>query len=113
MNNIEYMVLKEVGKGSSGKVFEVFSKKDHARYALKWIQIKSKSDTDSIMNEIELLRSLKDQQRIVAIVDYYSTPSSMTIIMEFGEIDLAHLIQKQQKKKWDPSFIKFYWRQVI
>lgn len=101
-----------MGKGSSGKVFQVFSSKHSEFYALKWIEIKREEDTQAIMNEIELMRSLRKENRIVAILDYHATPYAITIIMEFGEIDLAHLIQKQSKRSWNISFIRYYWRQV-
>lgn len=32
--------------------------------------------------------------------------------MEFGEIDLAHMLQNQQTHPFDLHFIGLYWRQV-
>lgn len=64
------------------------------------------------MNEIELLRSLDDHATIVSLLDYRATPSVIFMVMEFGEIDLAQLIQKQAKKAWDINFIRYYWNQV-
>lgn len=32
--------------------------------------------------------------------------------MEFGEIDLAHMLQNQQTQPFDLHFIGLYWRQV-
>lgn len=80
--------------------------------ALKWIEVKHEEDRQSIVNEIELLRSLSDHAAIVSLLDYRATPSVIYMVMEFGEIDLAQLIQKQTKKAWDINFIRYYWSQV-
>lgn len=64
------------------------------------------------MNEIELLKSLDKHDNIVCLLDYKVTPSVIFMVMEYGEIDLAQLIQKQTKKAWDINFIKYYWNQV-
>lgn len=104
--------MKEVGRGSSGKVFQVMSHTYHQIYALKWIEVKRQDDRQSIMNEIALLRSLDEEDNIVSLLDHLTTPSVIYMVMEYGEIDLAHLIQKQTKKKWDVNFIRYYWNQV-
>jgi serine/threonine protein kinase len=64
------------------------------------------------MNEIELLKSLDNHDNIVSLLDYRATSSVIFMVMEFGEIDLAQLIQKQSKRAWDINFIKYYWNQV-
>lgn len=80
--------------------------------ALKWIEVKHDEDRKSIMNEIELLKSLDNHDNIVSLLDYSATSSVIFMVMEFGEIDLAQLIQKQAKRAWDINFIKYYWNQV-
>jgi serine/threonine-protein kinase TTK/MPS1 len=104
--------LKEVGRGSSGKVFQVMSHSYKQIYALKWIEVKRPEERQSIMNEIQLLRSLDAEDNTICLFDYFTTPSVIYMVMEFGEIDLAQLIQKQTKKKWDVNFVRYYWNQV-
>lgn len=84
----------------------------HQIYALKWIEVKRQDDRQSIMNEIALLKSLDEEDSIVSLLDYLTTSSVIYMVMEYGEIDLAHLIQKQTTKKWDVNFIRYYWNQV-
>jgi serine/threonine protein kinase len=79
---------------------------------LKWIELKREDDIQAIMYEIELLRSLKEDDKIVAILDHLTTPYAIFIIMEFGNIDLAHLLQRRLKKPWDLCVIRFHWKQV-
>ncbi|OAD08527.1 serine/threonine protein kinase, CMGC family, partial [Mucor lusitanicus CBS 277.49] len=113
INNHEYTILKEIGRGSSGKVFQVLGHTYGQILALKWIEVKHEEDRQSIINEIELLRSLSDHAAIVSLLDYRATPSVIYMVMEFGEIDLAQLIQKQTKKAWDINFIRYYWSQML
>ncbi|KAL9552450.1 hypothetical protein PS6_004465 [Mucor atramentarius] len=113
INKHEYTILKEIGRGSSGKVFQVLGHTYGQILALKWIEVKHEDDRQSIMNEIELLRSLDDHATIVSLLDYRATPSVIFMVMEFGEIDLAQLIQKQAKKAWDINFIRYYWNQML
>ena len=40
IHKIEYMIIKELGKGSFGKVYQVLRKLDHKYYAIKEISIK-------------------------------------------------------------------------
>ncbi|KAK4518173.1 uncharacterized protein ATC70_001524 [Mucor velutinosus] len=113
INNHEYTILKEIGRGSSGKVFQVLGHTYGQILALKWIEVKHEEDRQSIINEIELLRSLNNHAAIVSLLDYRATPSVIYMVMEFGEIDLAQLIQKQTKKAWDINFIRYYWSQML
>lgn len=105
-------MFKEIGKGGTSKVYLVSSHVSGEIYALKWIEIKKRDDFQNTVNEIELLKSLKEEENIIDLVDYSATPSTIFMIMEYGEIDLAALIQLQAKKEWDILFIKYYWKQV-
>ncbi|KAI8638791.1 kinase-like domain-containing protein [Parasitella parasitica] len=113
INKHDYTILKEIGRGSSGKVFQVLGHTFGQILALKWIEVKHEEDRKSIMNEIELLKSLDDHDTIVSLLDYRATPSVIFMVMEFGEIDLAQLIQRQAQKKWDINFIRYYWNQML
>lgn len=58
------------------------------------------------------MKSLKDDTTI-ALLDHQETANSISIIMEYGEIDFALLIRKQHKSTWDVNFIRYYWNQVM
>ncbi|ORE18170.1 kinase-like protein [Rhizopus microsporus] len=113
VNGNEYTMFKEIGKGGTSKVYLVSSHVSGEIYALKWIEIKKRDDFQNTVNEIELLKSLKEEENIIDLVDYSATPSTIFMIMEYGEIDLATLIQLQAKKEWDILFIKYYWKQML
>ncbi|KAG1457079.1 hypothetical protein G6F46_000782 [Rhizopus delemar] len=113
INGNEYTILKEIGKGSTGKVYQVLSHTYGEIYALKWIEIKRIEDHQNTVNEIELLKSLNSEENIINLVDYHIMSSVIFMMLEYGEIDLATLIQKQSKKEWDLYFIKYYWKQML
>ncbi|KAI7898129.1 kinase-like domain-containing protein [Cokeromyces recurvatus] len=113
INNHYYTILKDIGKGSSGHVFQVVSHTYSHIYALKWIEVKKEEDRENVIDEINILHILKREERIVSLLDFCITENVIYLIMEFGEVDLARLIQKQAITKWDLNFIRFYWQQML
>lgn len=68
---------------------------------MRWIAIKENDDTERILNEIGLIQEkLKEEEEdtIMALLDYQVSPRSISIIMEYGETDLATLIRQRQNK---------------
>jgi len=109
------MSLEQIGRGGTSKVYKVLSQ-DGKILALKKIDING-SDKASIkgyVNEINLLNHLKNNSRIIQLVDseINREAKSIYMVMECGEIDLAKLLQKEGKKI-SISSIKMYWEQVI
>ncbi|KAI8973690.1 kinase-like domain-containing protein [Mycotypha africana] len=116
INGHEFVILKEVGKGSSGRVFQALSNRYHEIFALKWIEIKRDDDRQSIQNEIQLMRKLgrlENVDTVVLLFDFMSTPDAIYLVMELGEIDLASLLKRQHKKKFNMSNIRSWWHQIL
>ncbi|CAO3677930.1 unnamed protein product [Rhizopus stolonifer] len=113
INEREYTIFKEIGKGSSGKVYQVISHTKGEIYALKVIEIKNPEDRKNTLNEIELLESLNKEKNIISLIDHYTTASMIYMIMEYGEIDLATLIRNHSTDEWDINFITYYWGQML
>ena len=61
INNIKYIIIKELGKGGFGKVNQVLSELDNKYYAIKEIPIKeaSQEQIKNSQNEIYILKILK------------------------------------------------------
>lgn len=112
MGNYDYLVLNRIGAGASSQVYSAYSMKDERCYALKYIEIKRKEDTANASAEINLLKSLSRVERVAGLRHYYSTKKSIYLIMELGEIDLAHLIKRQSEQPVNFNFIRFYWEEV-
>lgn len=88
------------------------------------------------MNEIQLLSSLRSERTIIKYVDseVNAATSTLYLLLEFGEIDLAHLIIQQQQQHqqllqqmqqqqppvstagmlmMNGNFIRFCWQQML
>ena len=90
----------------------------HEIFALKRVTL-DKVDQDTMagyMNEIALLKRLDGNQRIIRLFDSevrgVSAKGQLHLVMECGEIDLARLLQEQQKEPMDPVWVAYYWKQV-
>ena len=95
-----YKIIKELGYGSYGRVYQVLDEKENKYYALKKIEFKEFSEEESNLyeNEAKLLSSIKNEH----IVKYYDSSKDddfFYILMEYCEgLDLKKFI-KQYKSK--------------
>ena len=71
INNIEYEIIKELGKGGFGNVHKVLSKSDNQHYAIKVIPIKgeTKEKIESFRNEANILSKFECNN----IIKYYDS----------------------------------------
>ncbi len=92
----------------------------HEIFALKRVA-REKVDAETMngyMNEIALLKRLEGNQRIIRLYDSEvkqgsgGSKGALLLVMECGEIDLAKLLQEQQKEPMDPVWVAYYWKQV-
>eukprot|EP01083_Nonionella_stella_P058008 152045_1 len=126
VNDRKMMQLKCIGKGGSAKVYKVITKDTFEILALKKITVPNSVDVDgkdpmeSFLNEIDLLRKLKNKSHCIQMIDYEiiddvrSNSKEIRMLFECGEIDLAHLLKEQQNGYFDEVFaIAFYWHQML
>lgn len=108
-----------IGKGGSSRVYRVMTG-THEIFAMKRVSLE-RVDNDTMqgyMNEISLLKRLEGNQRIIRLIDSEIKPGNgnskgvLLLVMEYGEIDLAKLVQEQQKEPMDPVWVAYYWKQV-
>jgi len=109
------MSLEQIGRGGTSKVYKVLSQEGKI-LALKKIDINGSDKTafQGYINEINLLNHLRNNSRIIQLVDseINRETNSIYMVMECGEIDLAKLLQKEGKKI-SISSIKMYWEQML
>lgn len=119
VNKKAYARLDMIGKGGTSRVFRVMN---HANelYAIKRVSL-DKTDAETMsgyMNEIALLKRLNGNSRIIRLIDSEvkagpgGSKGHLLLVMECGEIDLARLLQEQQKEPMNMVWVAYYWQQV-
>ncbi|GBE84902.1 predicted protein [Sparassis crispa] len=120
VNKKAYARLDLIGKGGSSRVYRVMNGTNEI-YAIKRVAL-DKTDAETMsgyMNEIALLKRLEGNSRIIRLMDSELRPGPggskghLLLVMECGEIDLARLLQEQQKERLDLVWISYYWKQML
>jgi hypothetical protein len=114
VNSIFYTPLALLGRGGSSKVYQVLSPSGKL-LALKKVSTSGidKSTLKSYIKEYELIQQLAECDGVINVYGMETTSSHLLIVMECGEIDLAHLLQDRLKKGRNYHFIRWVWDQVI
>ena len=99
----QFTVVRQVGKGAFGRVFEVIRKSDGRPYAIKVVPLgrMDKQTCQNNLNEIRILCSV-DHPNIVAYKEVFldKNDSEMCIVMEFvGGGDLASKIADLRRRR--------------
>ena len=86
--NSSYLVGRSVGEGASATVYEVFTRDDQVRRALKVLdknessQYSADPDQD-FMREVKVLKGMK-HPNITEVLDVLETPDKVMIVMEYA-----------------------------
>ena len=105
-----YDVLKQLGKGGYGKVYEVKNKKTGEIRACKHLSKLNVKDLDKFRREIEIMKKM-DHPNIIQIYEVFESERSLYIIMEEckgGEIFdriIEHIQNKQMYSEKDAANI--------
>ena len=105
-----YDVLKQLGKGGYGKVYEVKNKKTGEIRACKHLSKLNVKDLDKFRREIEIMKKM-DHPNIIKIYEVFESERSLYIIMEEckgGEIFdriIEHIQNKQMYSEKDAANI--------
>lgn len=116
VNGNIYAKLELLGRGGSSKVFKVLAS-DGKLFALKRVHLKGVDPVSlsGYLNEISLLKRLEKCDRIIHIYDSEVNEKEgyLHMVMECGEIDLAHVLQKQKGTSVNLNFVRVYWEQML
>ena len=94
-----YNIIKIMGEGGFGKVYEVQNKKTLEHYACKKLSKININDLDKLKNEISILAQA-DHPNIIKIYEVYESNRSLYLIMELckgGEL-LKKITERARKK---------------
>ena len=105
INDIEYKIIKELGKGGFGKVYQVLNESDNKNYAIKEISIKDETEDKikAFQNEAIILSKF-NCDNIIKYYDSSKDENNIYILMEFcqGE-NLRNFIDRHME---DNTLIK-------
>lgn len=112
INGNQYEKLELLGRGGTSKVYRVKLLSNNRLYAIKKVTFDQFDDSciRGFKGEIDLLLKLRESPRVVKLVDYAIGEGSIYLVMECGEIDLAHVFQNRlsSNETLDLNFVKFY-----
>ncbi|CAH8653602.1 unnamed protein product [Schistosoma rodhaini] len=124
VNGKKYRVINELGRGGSSVVYWAMDS-DLNPWAVKKVDLKNltQETVTSYINEIEMLKSLINSDRIIRLHDYHCTSENLILVMEKGDCDLKSVILSfwsggARKPSRSPSGmltsgIVFYWDQML
>ena len=136
VNGRPYTITRRLGKGGSGRVYEVISATNKV-WALKTVPLKNLDERGKtlIRNEVRLLESLNGADRVVHLVDWAIDEAKKAIhmvslavsypfstrsltpekVMEMGQIDLYNIIcdHYEDNAKLDVVFVGYYWPEML
>ena len=100
--NKNYIIEKELGKGTYGIVYKARSKNDNNIYVIKQISLTglTKDQKNEVKQESEILKKIKSKY-VVKYYDSFEEEDKLNIVMEYCECgDLSEFIDSQEKQKY-------------
>ena len=95
----EYKIIKVLGQGGFGKVYQVLNEKENKYYAIKKILLKdlNEEQIETTQNEANILSNISSEY-IVKYYDSFKDIDSFNILMEYCEKDLKKFINEYKMK---------------
>lgn len=119
VNGRQFQRLEIIGRGGSSKVWRVMAE-NYKIYALKRVSMEDADETAirGYKGEIDLLKKLKDNDRVVQILDWEMNEEKqmLSVLMEMGELDFNRILNQKfavPNPQFDPSFCRHYWREML
>nr|CDS25252.1 dual specificity protein kinase Ttk [Hymenolepis microstoma] len=111
----KFLLLRKIGRGGFSSVYCVMNH-DRQMRAIKRIELSqdSKEVLPLFQNEIDLLTSLRDTNRVINLFKYEITRSELVMVLEYAEQDLkAHLKMRRESGALSNQFMVFIWSEML
>ncbi|VDL19258.1 unnamed protein product [Hymenolepis diminuta] len=111
----KFLLLRRIGRGGFSNVYCVMNH-DRQMRAIKRIELShdSKEALPLFQNEINLLTSLRDTNRVINLFKYEITRSELVMVLEYAEQDLkSHLKMRRESGALSDQFMVFIWSEML
>eukprot|EP00457_Paulinella_chromatophora_P006637 gb/GEZN01006656.1/.p1 GENE.gb/GEZN01006656.1/~~gb/GEZN01006656.1/.p1 ORF type:complete len:325 (+),score=30.12 gb/GEZN01006656.1/:56-1030(+) len=112
-----YNRLDKLGEGQYGVVYRAKDQQTGQIVAMKKIKLEAYDEgvPPTAIREISLLQELANHPNIVSLLNVIHQNTSLYLVFEFLDMDLAHYIKKQHQggKKLKPNLLKSYMHQLV
>ncbi|AMD19103.1 HBR202Cp [Eremothecium sinecaudum] len=114
VNGSEYEKIELLGRGGSSKVYKVRSTGNKV-YALKRVSFDEFDDSsvDGFKGEIELLKKLENQTRVVKLIDHEMDHGVLYVVMECGDNDLSQVLAQRANMPLDIEFVRYHAQEML
>ncbi|CCC69346.1 hypothetical protein NCAS_0C03560 [Naumovozyma castellii] len=110
----ELSIVELLGKGGSSKVYKV-QDRTGKYYALKQILLEELDENlkTDLEREIELLKRLAREERVVKLIEYKIDDRMVQVLMECGNFDLSHVLHERVNRPFDINFVRLMSKEMI
>ena len=119
VNGKRFTRMDCIGRGGSARVYRVMAE-NYKVFALKRVSLKDVDEfaVRGYKGEIELLKQLKDVDRVVQLFDYEinDPKQTLSVLMEMGESDLNKVLTLKLNSEtvtFDITFTRFFWKEMV
>lgn len=118
INGCSYTMVDRIGRGGSSEVFSVLEANGGSKLrAIKRVDLRgvSSGEAAAFRNEVQLLKRLRGERRIIELLDFEERPNELFVVMEHGEKDLASLLKEMTstERGLTNTKTKFYWEEML
>lgn len=115
VNGTEYEKLELLGRGGTSKVYKVKNANNNKVYALKRVSFDEFDDSsiDGFKGEIELLKKLETQPRVVKLIDHEMDHGVLYVVMECGDHDLSQTLAHRSGMPLDVEFVRYHAQEML
>lgn len=117
VNSHHYEKLDLIGRGGTSKVYKVRRIDTNKHLAIKKVAFDLFDETcvSGFKGEIDLLNRLKNEARVVRLIDHAVNDGSIYLVMECGDIDLAHVLLNKLAagSALDLNFVRFHAIEIL
>lgn len=115
VNTKQYEKLELIGRGGSSKVYKCKNLENNKLYAIKRVSLDQFDGgaVNGFKGEINLLSKFKGEERVVKLIDSCFKDECLHLVMECGDIDLAHVLSSRLHMALDLEFVRYHALEVL